>query len=111
MGWCIAVFFLIILIINNGINKENVKVLNKQLEQSQKEFENFKNADPEQKRLKLVFEKQLSNIKSINVNIKELVDILNYAKKKQTRLNLVIDYNKKIIHIAGKGFDTTIQGN
>jgi len=110
VGWILAVSLLFLLILVNINYQKDMRIYQAKLNKVEKDFENFKASDPEEKRLRLNFERQLSNIKTITINIKELVNALNYAKKKQTTLDLITDYNTKTIQIAAKGFNATIQG-
>lgn len=53
---------------------------------------------------------QLKNMKSITVDINNLITPLNALKKKQKRVTMNIDYNTQTIYISDKDMLYTIKG-
>ena len=53
---------------------------------------------------------QLKNMKSITVDVKNLLAAVTAIKKKQNRITLNIDYNSKTIYISDKDMLYTIKG-
>lgn len=54
--------------------------------------------------------KQLQNIKSITIDINNILTPLQAIKKSQKKITLNIDYNSKTIYINGKDILYTIKG-
>lgn len=52
----------------------------------------------------------LKNIKSITLDIANLITTLQAIKKNQKRVSLNIDYNTKTVYINGKDITYTIKG-
>lgn len=52
----------------------------------------------------------LKNIKSITLDITNLITTLQAIKKNQKRVSLNIDYNTKTVYINGKDITYTIKG-
>ena len=53
---------------------------------------------------------QLKNMKSITVNVKNLLTAVTAIKKKQNRITLNIDYNSMTVYISDKDMLYTIKG-
>lgn len=53
---------------------------------------------------------QLKNMKSITVDVKNLLTAVTAIKKKQNRITLDIDYNTKTIYINDRDMLYTIKG-
>jgi hypothetical protein len=53
---------------------------------------------------------QLKNMKSITVDVKNLLTAVTAIKKKQNRITLNIDYNSNTVYINGKDILYTLKG-
>lgn len=53
---------------------------------------------------------QLKNMKSITVDVKNLLTAVTAIKKKQNRITLNIDYNSMTVYISDKDMLYTIKG-